>query len=679
MTKYLGSLITADESKNLPSNNFKTTSANGVWNLNEQLMLNRQSKWPTAGLDNPANSVENIFNVYAYTGTGSSQTITNGIDLSSEGGLVIIRSRSDSGTSIVFDSERGVKKKLEIAAPAEVNRGSGQALNSFNSNGFTISGDSANDNINTSGREYVAWTFRKAPKFFDVVTYTGDGTTTKTVSHNLGSTPAMIIFKNRDRISNWVTYHANIPASGYTQPYLRLNGDIGITALGDYGYSLAPTSTVIRTPVHSNASGNSTDNLNIDGESYVAYIFGHDTSSDGIMQCGSFTTNSSGNYDGSTVLGFEPQWLIWKSYDASSDNWPIVDTLRGWGRHIWNFLYVNDSTAESPLVALRSIPTQQGFAFFNGQNQASKNYIYMAIRRGLMSTPTSRASVFDIDTEGQTGDGKAPAFRFGGTVDMYIKRIVTSQASNTFGARLINANFLDTDTSDALSINTGIQWDYNNGVETSVVSNSNNYAWMWKRAPGFFDVVYYEGNGSNRTITHNLGVVPEMMWIKNTSSTEDWAVYYGDATDYLKLNFGHATADDNTYWNDTAPTSTVFTVGTNDSVNHNAENHIALLFATLSGISKIGTFSHTNGSSTDVDCGFSSGSKFVLVKRTDSTSDWYLWDSSRGIVAGNDPYIILNTDTAQNSSYDYIDTLNSGFQMSSSFTTGSYIFYAIAT
>ena len=103
------------------------------------------------------------------------------------------------------------------------------------------------------------------------------------------------------------------------------------------------------------------------------------------------------------------------------------------------------------------------------------------------------------------------------------------------------------------------------------------------------------------------------------------------------------------------------------------------MFATLAGISKVGTFSHTNGSSTDVDCGFSSGSSFVIVKRTDSTGDWYVWDSARGIVSGNDSYMVLNTDAAENTSYDYIDTLNSGFQIASGFTTGSYMFYAIAS
>ena len=106
---------------------------------------------------------------------------------------------------------------------------------------------------------------------------------------------------------------------------------------------------------------------------------------------------------------------------------------------------------------------------------------------------------------------------------------------------------------------------------------------------------------------------------------------------------------------------------------------VAFLFATLAGISKVGTFSHTNGSSTDVDCGFSSGSSYIIVKRTDSTGDWYVWDSARGIVSGNDPYLALNSTDNPVTNTDLIDPLNSGFQIASGFTTGNYIFYAIAS
>jgi len=79
-----------------------------------------------------------------------------------------------------------------------------------------------------------------------------------------------------------------------------------------------------------------------------------------------------------------------------------------------------------------------------------------------------------------------------------------------------------------------------------------------------------------------------------------------------------------------------------------------------------------------VDCGFSAGSRFVLLKRTDATGDWYIWDSTRGIVSGNDPYLLLNTTAAEVTNTDYIDPLSSGFTITSSFTAGDYIFYAIA-
>ena len=676
MTRYLGGLITADETQALPADNFQDTSASGVWTLSEAEMLNKQGLWPTAGVENPSTQIENIFSVDIYVGDGSAtQTVTTGIDTLNEGGLIWIKDRGNSISHGLFDTVRGTNQQLlsDTTGASEDGSSSNNRMKGFLSNGFQV-GDG---DFGGSNRNYVAWTFRKAPKFFDVVQYSGTGSE-QSIAHNLGVTPGMIIHKRTDTNEDWRVYHRSANNGSSPENYIiQLNGD------DDYNLDTtnfgAPSSThfTVKTAAGTNnASG-----------TYIAYLFGHDTSSDGMIQCGYYTGNGSAT--GPTVnLGFEPQWVIVKRSSGTGQWWNIIDTIRGFntpdgaqtlGANSNNAEYVNANLGSStPILS----PTSTGFQVRSNQAATNANgsaYIYIAIRKGPMATPTSRASVFDIDTQGQTGDGKAPAFRFGSYVDMQISRVVTSTASNFLSTRLIGSNYLDTNDDHVLAIDTGIKWDYNNGVETDTTSNSNNYSWMWKRAPGFFDAVYYEGNGSNRTITHNLGVVPEMMWIKNASDTENWAVYYGDATDYLRLNQAFATADDNTYWNDTAPTSTVFTVGTNDAVNTNTENHLALLFATLAGISKVGTFSHTNGSSTDVDCGFSSGSKFVLVKRTDSTGSWYLWDSSRGIVSGNDPYILLDSNLPQDSSYDYIDTLSSGFQMSSSFLTGSYIFYAIAT
>lgn len=96
------------------------------------------------------------------------------------------------------------------------------------------------------------------------------------------------------------------------------------------------------------------------------------------------------------------------------------------------------------------------------------------------------------------------------------------------------------------------------------------------------------------------------------------------------------------------------------------------MFATVDGVSKVGSFTHSS-STTNVDCGFSNGSAWVMVKRYDSSGDWYVWDSARGIVSGNDPYFVLNdTDTVTNT--DLIDPLSSGFSITTSLTAGSYIF-----
>jgi hypothetical protein len=227
------------------------------------------------------------------------------------------------------------------------------------------------------------------------------------------------------------------------------------------------------------------------------------------------------------------------------------------------------------------------------------------------------------------------------------------------------------------------QFDLQNSFQLSY-NNNNQARWHFKRAPGFFDVVCYTGTGSNRTVTHNLGVTPELMIVKCRSAANDWAVYANnDNTDYLLLNSTAATADDNTYWNDTTPTASVFSVGTNADVNTNNATYVAYLFASVTGVSKVGSYTGT-GSTQTINCGFTAGSRFVMVKRTDSTGDWYVWDSARGIVSGNDPYLLLNSTAAEVTNTDYIDTANSGFEISSTAPAainangGTFVFLAIA-
>ena len=135
----------------------------------------------------------------------------------------------------------------------------------------------------------------------------------------------------------------------------------------------------------------------------------------------------------------------------------------------------------------------------------------------------------------------------------------------------------------------------------------------------------------------------------------------------------------------TSPTSSVFTVGTALSTNQSGGTYVAYLFATCAGVSKVGSYTGTTGVAKQIDCGFTSGARFILIKNiTSSGLDWYVYDSARGIVAGNDPYMLLNSSAADVTTTDYIDPYSAGFEISSTAPTdinqtgSTFIFLAIA-
>jgi len=219
----------------------------------------------------------------------------------------------------------------------------------------------------------------------------------------------------------------------------------------------------------------------------------------------------------------------------------------------------------------------------------------------------------------------------------------------------------------------------------AVSSGSNFLFYRFKRAKGFFDVVAYTGNGTaGRTVNHSLGVVPEIIIIKErTVSGRPWVVYHKSttATHWIRLDDNGAATDDNSYWTDTEPTSTQITVGSINSVN-GANDYIAYLFASVDGVSKVGSYTG-NGSSQNIACGFSAGARFVLIKRTDSSGDWYIWDTERGINTGNDPHLSLNSTSAEVTTNDSIDPYSAGFTVNPggvalSTIGATYIFLAIA-
>lgn len=270
-----------------------------------------------------APNVADVYSTDTYTGNGNYSpksgvnTITNGVDLSSEGGLVWAKARS-SATSYfhaLFDTERGVSATFRTDSTGASSTFSGYGVTSFNSNGFTLEGNLYGENQN--GASCVAWTFRKAQAFFDIVTYTGDGTNPRDISHNLGCQAGMVIVKRIDSSNNWNVWHRKAASYGQTDGYYqgRMESDV------EFGYSTVTGASA------STFTVNADTGVNANGGSYIAYIFAHNGEDDDIVRCGVYTGNGSSSGP-SVDVGFRPQWVMIKRTDAAAD-WVIMDTARG--------------------------------------------------------------------------------------------------------------------------------------------------------------------------------------------------------------------------------------------------------------------------------------------------------------------------------------------------------------
>ena len=637
--------------------------------------------------------IEDVFSTWLYTGNGSSQTITNGIDLATKGGLVWNKFRNSADWGhVLTDTNRGASSQLlsnsSAAQTTEANR-----ITSFNATGFSIGGSGF---VNQNNGLYVSWTFRRQPKFFDVVTYTGDGSNSRGIAHNLNTTPGAIIIKSSSNGSTeWLFWHRSLTAGNVMYLNLTFSQGSALPALGSP--YVAPTDTTFTV-------GNSgTTNLN--GATYVAYLFAHDaggfgaTGTDNVISCGSYT--GLGSTSGPVVtLGYEPQWLLIKRASGGTGDWNLIDNMRGFVADGTD-AELNPNLANAESTGTFVSPTATGFQLNttdSGYNANDDTFIYIAIRRGPMRTPTSGTSVFRPVT--RTGSGgttqNVPSGGSGFVNDLYIAAQRSGSNGNRyFISRLADQLSLDSTTtaaeqfgpSNPIATLSGFQDTVRIGAAGNINSSSAPYVdYFFRRAPGFFDVVCYTGTGVARTVSHNLGVAPELMIVKCRNETTIWFVAQTvDSFATLgELNLNNTNnAGSPANFNNTLPTSSVFSIGAGSQINRSGGTFVAYLFASLPGISKVGSYTGT-GSTVQVNCGFTAGARFVLIKRTDAAGDWYVWDSARGIVAGNDPYLLLNSAAAEVTNTDWVDTLATGFEVSNAGSNlvnvngGTYLFLAIA-
>jgi hypothetical protein len=446
--------------------------------------------------------VEDVFSTYLYEGNGSTQTITNGIDLDGEGGLVWSKKRSGSENHVLFDTE--AQKRLETNTTASGGSGYIPTYFNFLADGYFMDW-SAGGMPNDSGDDYASWTFRKAEKFFDVVTYTGNDTS-RSISHSLGSVPGCIIIKNVSSGGfDWVVYHRS---SGATN-FLKLNTTAAVATNATY-FPSDPTSTVFNI----GAGGL----VNNGSDTYVAYLFAHDAGgfgddgSENIIKCGSYTGTGSAGLD--VDLGFEPQWIFIK--DTSGGHSAIYDVMRQ------KYLAADLTNAESAFWAYPSppiMPRATGITIDDTNvtvNDSGEDYIYMAIRRP-MKTPESGTEVFDPAQGGASVANNALVTTTNFPVDMFMNFDNYTSGGDNFVVDRLRGRSAQLRTqytaAEGVYSTNNPSLDSNEGLinrSGSTKNKSGAFYWSFKRATGFFDVVAYTGTGVNpRSITHNLNVSPE--------------------------------------------------------------------------------------------------------------------------------------------------------------------------
>jgi hypothetical protein len=328
--------------------------------------------------------IQDVFSVDIWTGNGGTQTITNDIDLAGEGGLVWVKNRNDTVTHSLVRNDLTYLNSSSTA----VSSGPSNLMDSFNSNGFTL-GDAALGNFNTY--TYVSWSFRKAPKFFDIVTYTGTGSS-QTISHSLDATVGMLIIKKTSATGNWVTFARVGGAAGATNyAYFSCTGGLNSTAAADVASAGAEaagniTTTVFKPNDLSCSGDGGLFDINASGATYVAYLFAHDNGGFGAdengISCGSYTGNGSAT--GPIVtLGYEPQWLMVKRIDQT-DNWVILDSTRDVTNPRDRYLEPNTSDAEATGLDVDFNSTS--FQLKTSISEVNANagvYIYVAIRADM--------------------------------------------------------------------------------------------------------------------------------------------------------------------------------------------------------------------------------------------------------------------------------------------------------
>ena len=678
------------------------------------------------------------FNTVLYDGNNASSRSITGVGF--EPSFNWIKARDNGGNNHLWtDSIRGVGVTSGVIGSnlQSVTNNNFGHISAFGSDGFTVAQGSVSINyVNSSNAKYASWNWyaptsetntsgtitstikKNIDAGFSIVSYTTQSSGTATVGHGLSALPDMIIVKTTGVADSWRIYNSSLGAD--KQIFLNETSAAGSTA--NQWNNTSPTDSVF-----------SLGTDNVGSYTTIAYCF---HSVEGYSRIGSYVSNGSLQF---TATGFEPAFLMIKKTNGTG-SWIMVDNKRDTLNPRTKFLTADDEASEVDASSVDIDFFTNGFST-NGSNSDinNGNYIFMAFAQDPDTTPATEADSFNTllytgngaNSRSITGVGFKPDWT-------WIKKRGPSTANHLLQNTVFGAGTMkglasnDTSTagnydqygyisafgSNGFTLQEGTDASYSN--DNANENNSTYVAWNWKAADhdrslatinqdgsisslvsankaAGFSIVKYTGNQTaGASVGHGLGVAPKMVILKNiTRSGFGWLVYHEAISPNaaIVLNSTDAKATDIAFFNNTATTTTTFTLGSDTFGNSNDYPYIGYCFADIASYQKVGSYTgNGNDAGTIVDTGFTP--QFVMIKSSSSNDNgggsWLMYDNVRSTSNPRNKrlYADLAEKEATNSQYDldFLTGATKGFQPKNGDSGGwgyntlnvEYIYLAIA-
>lgn len=621
----------------------------------------------------------------------------------------------------------------------------------YKKNGFTYT-DTASLPVNKS----VFHSFKKHKRFCDVVTYVGDNDPDRLIPHELEIEPGLIIIRRFDDFSSadsGVWYHGKFSNNGYDPNAGFVTGfSLASETQADYqngdettfGLPLHTASTFTPGNVRGDI-GTSSTYFNTAGVPYIAILLAHDlegpNGDDGLIAIGHYNGGGTQTSTAGTNLGWKPQYLFVKDYNRNGTNTygiGVMDRTLGGFNHqfdISSSYYRGDGSSGPTIYSNLDAPHPHpdGIIHFGSSNNVTNTsggkYLFIAVRDGPYREKELAKDLFAISTayDVQSDSGNQPIFRSGFPVDLAFKFFSSlTPTTATFHSRDFQGyQSLISSGSDYIGGNLDQQaynkFNYTDGWASGTTTGTSTadttqYSAMWRKSPKFYTTVEYEGTGETQILSHNHGKAPDL--IIHKSMTTDvargglyiaWSPLIGREK-YLRFETDAAAANQISAggpyleYIDYA-TETEISIGNSFAVNRAGEPNQLLLFSSLENVSKIGKY-YGNGTTLNINCGFTNHVRFLLIKRLDAIGDWIMTGYAepgglaQGFTADADyiyaeetTYRSLNGSSSRVLNHDWIRHYDGGFTLNTDAAEsgpggtgspdvnadgGEYLYYAIS-